>query len=76
LHFDVYYANQNCVDLLIKGKANLNILAEGRSALYFAAREGHPDCVELLIKGKAKMNIYDHKNLGYGFNNCPHTASR
>jgi len=49
-----------CVDLLIKAGADLNLKDNGGlTALMKAAGQGSPECVDLLIKAGADLNLKD-----------------
>ena len=54
------YATQNghleCVKLLVKEGADVNLMAHDRTSLHAAAGRGHHECVEFLIQAGAEVN--------------------
>nr|XP_033811139.1 arf-GAP with SH3 domain, ANK repeat and PH domain-containing protein 3 isoform X2 [Geotrypetes seraphini] len=62
LHYCASYNNPNCLKLLLKGKADVNLVnAAGDTALNIARKKKHTECEELLEQAQAgKFNIQVH----------------
>ncbi|XP_030073601.1 arf-GAP with SH3 domain, ANK repeat and PH domain-containing protein 3 isoform X2 [Microcaecilia unicolor] len=62
LHYCVLYNNPNCLKLLLKGKADINLVnAVGDTALDIARKKKHTECEELLEQAQAgKFNLQIH----------------
>ena len=53
LHFAAWNGQDNCLDLLIKAGARLDLKAAGKTALAWGKTNNHPKCVALLEAANA-----------------------
>ena len=84
LHYAVRNSNNNCVELLTKAGADVNIVEHnGASLLHLAAKSDSSNCAELLVQAGADVNAFDNNGfmpLIYacisGQENCTQTLIR